>query len=223
MYKLMCGAFEQSINHMPVTSCDLDSRSLSVKQLIDDATNFCIYGLIKALCKEDDVMLQWELIGKPLNESEVREKEGRSTRFLLKLWCRMELTEATIGRLSRALTVIYGNGMAEILENIRRYGVERNDATVLKYLDKRRPATSILLEKLSVSVVFTSHRRCEKTQFQERSKTLSSKLGVHERPHSIFNVPPKRQIHISYSRFFQFYVFISAILPFFYFLLDILF
>ena len=93
-----------------------------MESLVDDPTASCLLEVSKLLDEDDDLGDDWrrlwsELLNRPLNEDVVRKKSGGPTLFLLKRWCSMKPpSEATIGRLMKALNAIYRNNVARVLQ-----------------------------------------------------------------------------------------------------------
>ena len=102
--------------------CTLVSYMTPVKSLIDEPTATCLLAVSKLLDEDDDLGDDWrrlwsELLNRPLNEDVVSKKCVSSTLYVLKRWCRMVIpNEATIGRLIKALSAIYRNDVACVLE-----------------------------------------------------------------------------------------------------------
>ena len=98
------------------------SYDTPVESLIDEPTASCFLEVSKHLDEDDDLGDNWrrlwsELLNRPLNEDVVRKRSEGPTCFLLKQWCRMKPpSEATIGRLMKALNAIYRNDVARVLE-----------------------------------------------------------------------------------------------------------
>ncbi|XP_062512026.1 uncharacterized protein LOC134187874 [Corticium candelabrum] len=108
------------------TSQPLQHKSISymtpVKFLIDEPNAACLLAVSKLLDEDDDLGDDWrrlwpELLNRPLNEDVVSKKCVSPTLYVLKRWCRMVIAnEATIGRLIKALSAIYRNDVACVLE-----------------------------------------------------------------------------------------------------------
>ena len=93
-----------------------------VEFLIDEPTATCLLAVSKLLDEDDDLGDDWrklwsELLNRPLNEDVVSKKCVSPTLYVLKRWCmRVTPNEATIGRLIKALSAIYRNDVACVLE-----------------------------------------------------------------------------------------------------------
>ena len=98
------------------------SYDTPVESLIDEPTATCLLEVSKCLDEDDDLGDDWrrlwsELLNRPLNEDMVRKRGEGPTLFLLKRWCSMKPpSEATIGRLMKALNAIYRNNVARELQ-----------------------------------------------------------------------------------------------------------
>ena len=98
------------------------SYDTPVESLIDEPAASCLLEVSKLLDEDDDLGDDWrrlwsELLNRPLNENVVKKKSKSPTLFLLKRWCSMKPpSEATIGRLMKALNAIYRNNVARVLQ-----------------------------------------------------------------------------------------------------------
>ena len=101
--------------------CILVSYMTPVKSLIEP-TATCMLAVSKLLDEDDDLGDDWrrlwsELLNRPLNEDVVSKKCVSPTLYVLKRWCRMVIPNgATLGRLIKALSAIYRNDVACVLE-----------------------------------------------------------------------------------------------------------
>ena len=97
--------------------CILVSYNTPVKSLIHEPTANCLLAVSKLHLGDDWRRLWSELLDRPLNEDVVSKKCVSPTLYVLKRWCRMVIpNEATIERLIKALSAIYRNDVACVLE-----------------------------------------------------------------------------------------------------------
>jgi hypothetical protein len=90
-----------------------------VEHLIGDSPNQCIIEVAELLDKKDGldcVQLWQELLHKSPNEEAVHQQTEGPTMFLLKLWCQIKRSAATVGELIRALDAVNRPDISMLLQ-----------------------------------------------------------------------------------------------------------
>ena len=109
---------------LTVTSSTLISHLLAGSQ-----PHECLLKIAAMMDEEDDMGDDWrklwtELVRRPLNESVAKCRQEGPTIYTLKLWVRRgKPSEATVGRLLKALSDVYRNDVAAVLEVYAQVGV----------------------------------------------------------------------------------------------------
>ena len=107
-----------------MTSSTLVSHLLSGSQ-----PHECLLDIADMMDKEDAIGDDWrklwtDLVNRPLNEAVAQHRPERPTIYTLKLWVRSgKRSEATVGRLIKALSAVYRNDAAERLEEYVQVGM----------------------------------------------------------------------------------------------------
>jgi hypothetical protein len=134
-----------------------------VEHLIGDSPNQCIIEVAELLDKKDGldcVQLWQELLHKSPNEEAVHQQTEGPTMFLLKLWCQIKRSAATVGELIRALDAVNRPDISTLIQTycqvrsyLSRWKEKKSFYFCILYLD-----TSILMH-VSVLLLPTSSLR----------------------------------------------------------------
>lgn len=100
----------------------MSSSTLISHLLVGPQPHECLLSVANIMDEKDDMCDDWrrlwsELVNRPLDEAVAKQQPAGPTIFTLKRWVRMSKPkDTTVGKLIKALSAVYRNDAAEMLE-----------------------------------------------------------------------------------------------------------